>query len=188
MDLPVAALMQMFQALFIVVIVLYTLAAGIFDLRTRRIPNYLTVPVFVLALAAHTVNGGSTGLVFSLLGFVAGFGILFVLWLFGGGGGGDVKMMGALGAWLGPILTIWVFLGSALAIVFLTGGALLFSFATQGFLTMRRRYLSGGNGGGARARSGARRRWRNHLMPYAVPVALSTWVVLAIAWKTGSLP
>lgn len=188
MDLPVATLMQMFQVLFIGIIVLYTLVAGIFDLRTRRIPNYLTVPVFVLALAAHTANGGLAGLIFSLLGFAAGFGILFVLWLFGGGGGGDVKMMGALGAWLGPKLTIQVFLVSALAILFLAGGALLFSFVTQGFLTMRRRYLSGGDGGRPSPRSGARRRWRSHLVPYAVPVAVSTWVVLAIAWKTGTLP
>ena len=94
-----------------------TAIALIFDLRLRRIPNALTVLFFILGLSFHIVLAGWPGLRFSLLGFAAGFGPLFLLWLLGGGGGGDVKMMGALGAWLGGPVTILIFLGSAIAAI-----------------------------------------------------------------------
>ena len=68
------------------------------DLRSRRIPNWLTVSAFLGALAFHLAVTGWTGLASSMCGFATGFGTLFVLFLIGGGGGGDVKLMGRRGS------------------------------------------------------------------------------------------
>lgn len=104
-------------------IVGFTGVAAYVDWRTQKLPNWLTVSCFVSALVFHFVAGffgeyGGVGTAFiqlgwSLVGFATGFGILMVLWLIGGGGGGDVKMMGAMGAWLMPQLTLYVFIISA---------------------------------------------------------------------------
>ena len=80
------------------IIVLFTVVCLVTDVRTGRLPNWLTVPMFALGFLVHTLAHRWLGLQFSLLGFATGFGVLFVLWVFGGGGGGDVKMMSALGA------------------------------------------------------------------------------------------
>ena len=95
----------------------FTAVAMGWDLRTRRIPNLLNVASLGLALAWHASVGGWNGFLFSLGGFATGFGILFVLWLIGGGGGGDVKLMGAVGAWLGPQLTMIAFVASGVIVV-----------------------------------------------------------------------
>jgi len=75
-------------------------AAGC-DLRTRRIPNALTFPVLVVGLIWAAWRGGLSGLADS-----AGACILLALpyiflFIFAGGGAGDAKLMGAIGAWLG---------------------------------------------------------------------------------------
>ena len=55
-------------------------------------------------------------------GFGIGFGVLFVLWLMGAGGGGDVKLIGRAGAWLGAQLTVYTMMSGAVFVV-LGGGA-----------------------------------------------------------------
>jgi len=60
--------------------------------------------------------GGVDGFAFALVGFLAGFGLFFLLWIFGVCGGGDVKLVGAVGAWLGPG---YVFYAILLSIPFL---------------------------------------------------------------------
>jgi prepilin peptidase CpaA len=164
-------------------VALFILTAAALDLRTRRLPNWLTVPAFAAGLVFHTATGGWAGLGLSLGGFATGFGILLVLWLIGGGGGGDVKLMGALGAWLGPMMTLYVFFGSALLATF--GMVLLFfnALAQEGFSRASRRYLARRTAGGAIAADesplAAARRVRQRPMPYALLVAIATWLTLA---------
>ena len=98
---------------FLVCVAAFTALAAGFDLRTKKLPNRLTVPALVAAFVFHGATSGSSGQLTALAGFATGFGILLVLWIVGGGGGGDVKLMGALGAWLGPQGTLAVFLISA---------------------------------------------------------------------------
>ncbi len=179
---------------FVAFVTGFTMTAAISDLRTRKLPNWLTVPALVAALLMHTVINGLAGLGFSLFGFVTGFGILLVLWLTGGSGGGDVKLMGALGAWLGAGLTLRVFLVSTALAAIAAAAMLLAGTLSRGFGFVQRRYLAGGSA----ARPNARRpkdrelrrlrRQRRRLMPYAVPVALGTWLVLFSAWHSASLP
>lgn len=78
-----------------------SLAAALWDVRTRRIPNGLTAPLFLSGIAWHMYFGGMAGAMDSALGcFVAALPFL-VLFLYADGGAGDAKMMGAVGAWLG---------------------------------------------------------------------------------------
>jgi prepilin peptidase CpaA len=71
------------------------------DFRGQRIPNWLTYSGLIAALAVRFALGGWTGLKGGLVGMLLAGGIFFLLFLIGGMGGGDVKLMAAVGAWVG---------------------------------------------------------------------------------------
>ncbi len=179
--------MTALSALNPILVVVFTLAAAVSDWKTRKLPNWLTVSAFAVALFFHTVGGGLTGLMNSL-GFATGFGILLVLWLMGGSGGGDVKLMGALGAWLGAALTLRVFFVSAGLIAVFATAVMLYTLVSSGFHSVRRRYMAGSRKAPADADRRVRQRQQLRIMPYAVPVAVSTWLVLVDAWLREGFP
>lgn len=72
------------------------------DLRSSRIPNWLTIPAMVFGLAGHAWQHGLQGLLFSLFGLLVGLGLFLCLHLLGSVGAGDVKLMAAVGALVGP--------------------------------------------------------------------------------------
>jgi prepilin peptidase CpaA len=78
-----------------------SLAAAVWDLRQRRIPNALTFPVLGSGLAYSTWFGGLSGAAGSLGGCLLAALPFVILFLYAGGGAGDAKLMGAIGAWLG---------------------------------------------------------------------------------------
>lgn len=84
------------------------------DLRTRRIPNVLTFGAAGAGLAFHAFFSGS-GPLTALAGWITGVLIFSPLFLLRGMGAGDLKLLGALGAWLGPLMAIRIGLWSALA-------------------------------------------------------------------------
>ncbi|HEV3275390.1 MAG TPA: A24 family peptidase [Terriglobia bacterium] len=96
---------------------LFTGWAGWLDWRTRRIPNWLTVPGLLLGLALNSALFGWAGTKSSLEGAGLGLGLLLPFVLARGLGAGDWKLMGALGALLGPEKFIAVLLGT----VFIAG-------------------------------------------------------------------
>lgn len=162
------------EAVWAGAIVVFSLLAIIFDLRWRKIPNWLTVPMFVLGLLFHGLTAGGPGLLASLLGFATGFGLLFLMWLTGSGAGGDVKLMGALGAWMGARLTVYALIGSAVFVAVGGTALLCVAFLSHGPSRFRRRYVaSSGDSPQAKARRG--------LMPFALPLTLATWAI--VAWK-----
>jgi prepilin peptidase CpaA len=71
------------------------------DIRSMRIPNVLCAAAFAAALLYGGIAFGSHGLLVSLIGAAAGLGPMLVLYAARGIGAGDVKLFGALGAWLG---------------------------------------------------------------------------------------
>jgi len=78
-----------------------SLAAAIYDLRTRRIPNALTVPLLAAGLVWAAWRGGLSGLAdAAAVCFVLALPYV-LLFLFAKGGAGDAKLMGAIGAWMG---------------------------------------------------------------------------------------
>ena len=89
--------------------------ATVIDLRSQRIPNLLTFPFAITALAYHLLIRGPQGLWFSLAGLGLGFGLMFAPYLLRAMGGGDVKLLAAVGAWLGPQLVLVAFLLTSLA-------------------------------------------------------------------------
>lgn len=99
--------MDALQFIFLAII----LAIATFtDLRERRIPNKLTYPAMLLALGWHYAQGGADGLVFAAIGLAAGFSLMLPPFIFGVMGAGDVKLMAAAGAFLGPAGTLKAFL------------------------------------------------------------------------------
>lgn len=79
------------------VLVLLVLCAY-WDLRYRRIPNWATLPGTALGLGMNGLFLGWQGMKASGLGLLVGFGALLVLFALGWMGGGDVKLMAAVGA------------------------------------------------------------------------------------------
>jgi Flp pilus assembly protein protease CpaA len=102
-------------------VILVTLMGAAVDVRTRRIPNKLTGPFLLAGLILALVGApGFEGVGHVLRGiFVAGLPYI-ALWLIGGGGAGDAKMMLGVGAWLG-----WPAALVALLAVAIAGGVLV---------------------------------------------------------------
>jgi prepilin peptidase CpaA len=94
--------------------VLLALLAGWTDLRSRRIPNWLTVPGLLAGLALNCFFGGWSGLWVSLKGVGLGLALLLPFVLLRSLGAGDWKLAGALGAFSGPGLLVDLLLGSVL--------------------------------------------------------------------------
>src|SRR3954453_2102749 len=83
-------------------------AACMFDWRTRRIPNLLTFGGAAVACAFALTFHGLEGLAVALGGWGVGFVLLLPMFLLGGMGAGDVKLLACLGAWLGPHDAFWM--------------------------------------------------------------------------------
>jgi len=77
------------------------IVAAVIDIRVQKIPNLITFPTMILGLVYYGVTNGWDGLLFSLGGLALGIAIFFILYMMGGMGAGDVKLMGAVGAIIG---------------------------------------------------------------------------------------
>jgi prepilin peptidase CpaA len=100
------------------------------DVRTGRVPNTLTFGAAAIGLLFSAAHGGSGGLGASLLGYVVGLGVFLPLFALGGMGGGDVKLLAAFGAWLGPIGV----LGAAVCASLVGGAFAIIVAARRGYL------------------------------------------------------
>ena len=101
------------QTIWALTILLTALAAFV-DFRSRKIPNWLTVPAFVAGLTLRTVLFGWPGAKSALAGTGLALLVLLPLVLMRALGAGDWKLMGAVGAFLGPLMFLFVLLGSIL--------------------------------------------------------------------------
>jgi prepilin peptidase CpaA len=97
------------------VVLVAALIAAVTDLTRFKVYNLLTLPLLAAGLIYHAWDGGAAGLAMSAAGMLLGAGVLMVFFLMGGMGAGDVKLMAALGAWLGLPAVFYVFVVSALA-------------------------------------------------------------------------
>lgn len=88
--------------------------AVIWDLKWQRIPNWLTLPAMIMGLFFNTAPAGLQGLLAGASGLCLGLAVFFIPYLLGGMGGGDVKLMGAAGAFLGPKGVVLAFFYTAL--------------------------------------------------------------------------
>jgi prepilin peptidase CpaA len=123
------------------VLIIVLLAAAIYDVRYRRIPNWISVSGTLVGLL---LNGflyhGAPGLIFSLKGLLMGFGVYFLLYVLHAMGAGDVKLMAAVGSlvgwqdWFG-IFLITAILGGIMAMLLsLARGRVKTTFWNVGFI------------------------------------------------------
>lgn len=103
---------------------LFVTACVVSDVRTLRIPNAFTGPAMIAGVALNASYAGWGGVQASLTGFALATVLLFGPFALGGVGAGDVKMMSAVGALLGPrlvfeSLVIGIALGGVFAVVHL---------------------------------------------------------------------
>ncbi len=146
-------------------------SAAVLDLRWRRIPNWLTLTAFLGGLVLQATRYGLPGVGLGLAGAALGFGLLMPFYLMRAMGGGDVKLLAAVGALVGPQALVTVAIAAALAggvissIMLAQRGVLQVSLAE--IVTQPHRL----------SRSGAR-------APYAVAIAFGVYVSTLLASVT----
>jgi prepilin peptidase CpaA len=96
-----------------------SLVACVTDVRSRRIPNVLTFGAALAAVLFQSMAGGWAGAQSTVFGWLVGTAFFLPFFLVGGMGAGDVKLLAALGAWLGPTDVVYVGLYTSIA-----GGAI----------------------------------------------------------------
>jgi prepilin peptidase CpaA len=165
---------------------LLTWAAAV-DMRCRRIPNWITFSMMLAGFAqsftwARTVGGPAD----SMLGFLTGFGLTFIMFGLNAMGGGDVKLLAAIGAWLGPVPTLLIFAAESII-------GMLWVLAQAGWEGRLKRLLqnstviamslataveNGGAGLDEAAETGKACSSPSRL-PYAVPVLFATILIVS---------
>src|SRR4051812_43294499 len=102
------------------------LGAAVYDVRYRRIPNWLSMGGVIAGIAMNSfLYEGWAGMQFALIGMAVGFGAYFVLYMLRAMGAGDVKLMAAIGAcigwhnWFGTFI-ITAILGGIMSIILVT--------------------------------------------------------------------
>jgi len=96
-----------------VVLIAVVLTAGIYDLRYRRIPNWLNLSGIILGLGINTLLFEGHGLEEASLGLLCALAVYVPLYLIRGMGAGDVKLMAAVGAIAGPANWLGIFIATA---------------------------------------------------------------------------
>jgi prepilin peptidase CpaA len=154
---------------------------SVFDLRERRVPNWLTAPAFLSAIIAHGCSGGWSGLGDSVLAaLIAGL-AFFLFHLAGGMGAGDVKLIAACAAFVGIPYLSGLLLSTCIA-----GG--LFAIAVGLYRGVLRQTFA--KACGIVAHHGARglvphpemnlSTGRGIRLPFAVPIAAGCAITLAM--------
>ena len=147
------------------------------DVRVGKIPNWLTAPAACIGLILNGIDNGPDGVIHSLLGIAVGLGVFFLSSVFGRIlGGGDVKLLMAIGAIQGPTFLLWTIVYMAII-----GGvlAVAVSLWRRDFVASLRRLV-----GGLAMRAFAKvpidvgEVKPTARLPYAIPIALGSLTAL----------
>lgn len=165
----------------------FLIAAAVIDTRSRRIPNWLTFTLLGAGLLRGMLGLSGATPDAAVLGMLTGFALLLVMYVLGAVGAGDVKLMAAAGAWLGP--------GGVLALFLAASVVGLVVVLAQSARAGRLRELLGNTGllvlsatqvvriSSAQANANARAFTTiDRPLPYAVPVLIGTLMLLGIGW------
>ncbi len=176
----------------LIVVSAAVLVAAVIDFWKFKIHNLLTFPLFLSGVLYHGVNEGGAGMAESLVSALFGIGVLIVFYAMGGVGAGDVKLLGAIGAWLMMPLTFWVFMASSLAAGLYALVLVIYSgrFRETGInlRIMWYRLLAVGRhlGGEDRVETELTREDRRvRVIPFAAMIAVGMFSLLGVAWCLG---
>lgn len=124
-----------------VILIVMVLAAAVYDVRYRRIPNWVSVTGAAIGLALNTfLYRGAPGLLFAVKGLAVAFGLYFLLYALHAMGAGDVKLMGAVGSlvgwqdWFGIFLISAILGGMMALIVTVARGRVRKTVSNMGFI------------------------------------------------------
>lgn len=156
------------------VLLLALVISFITDIKERKIYNIVTFPTIIVGLIYHTVTNGWDGFLLSFLGLLVGFGLLFIPYVLGGIGAGDVKLLAAIGALKG---TYFVF--QSFFLIAIVGGIIAFSilvskkelgfFFKRIFFAMKFRTLDGIDNEDI-----------HHAFPYGIAIVLGTLLYIGV--------
>lgn len=156
------------------------LLASWIDYKQRRVPNWLNAAIAIAGLLAQAWFNGWAGVGAGVCGLCVGFAVLIVPWLMHGMGAGDVKLMMAIGVWLGPWITFLSFcvgavVGGIIAVAMILATGRLWqaygNLATIAFKVTHRNTLFSEFGS---AKSFGE---SSQLLPYGVPLTIGTMIV-----------
>ena len=158
------------------------LLASWIDYSERRVPNWLNAALIVMGFAVQGSFHGWSGLTIGFWGLLAGFGLLIGPWMMHGMGAGDVKLMAAIGVWIGPMLTLYSFARGAViggvvgVIMIVSTGRLYQAYANMSIILAKctNRQTMFTEFGSAKSFGNT-----SQLLPYGVPLTAGTLVILA---------
>ncbi len=170
-----------------------SLIAAATDVWKFKVYNLLTFPLLAFGLIYHGIHGGMPGLAGSLLGALAGFGLMIMLYMMGGMGAGDVKFVTALGAWLGLPLTLYVLIAGCIAagvyaaVLLVTAASLRETLLNMQLLWFRLSCLGRHLAYEDRVEVEVKRHdRRRRLIPFSAMIALG--LVATVAWMRTQSP
>jgi prepilin peptidase CpaA len=167
--------------------------AAVTDCASRRIPNWVSYTLILSGLLQSFTSRATVGFGGAVLGMLVGFGLTFIFFAVGAMGGGDVKLLTGVGAWLGPLGVLLVFFIEAivgmvqavlqamsqkrLGTVLRNSAVLAGSMASGGGdIGLSSLLEPGGEPGAAGGRA------IRYVLPYSVPVLIATALVVALRW------
>jgi prepilin peptidase CpaA len=103
------------EASFALTALCISIAGAVMDIKSAEVPNWLTGAGLAAGLVFRAYLGRWAGLEAGLCGALLGGGVLFLPFLVHGIGGGDLKLMAAVGAWVGGQHAIALILATATA-------------------------------------------------------------------------
>jgi prepilin peptidase CpaA len=180
--------MPLAPAIVAVLLVLAVLAA-VWDLRTRRIPNWLVLAGLIAGFGLNGFLFGLAGLETAGLGMLTGFGIYLVLHLLHAMGAGDVKFMAAVGSLVGwrewfHIFIVAVIIGAVAGVILaLSKGRLLRTINNVGYIISEIAHLRPPH---VRREDLDVKSEKALRMPHGAAIAAGIFIVVGWEWWTKS--
>ena len=170
-----------------------SLASACSDLKSRRIPNALTFPLFISGLVFSSINGGLSGFGEAFLACLM-LGVPYVLlFVFAGGGAGDAKLMAAIGTWLGLRQSAIVLLcvacaGIMMALIKAIAQGKLKLVLTSVFISLYSFLLCAAGGTKlqiADEQAASDMQSQESEMPYGIAICFGVCLAAVVVWRTG---
>jgi len=159
-----------------IILILLTFTSFITDITKKKIYNVQTYPSMVLGLILSYAAGGGHGILMSFAGLFTGLALLFIIFLAGGIGAGDVKFLGAIGALKGTVFVLWTMfytglIGGIMAFALLIWKGKLISTFRNFFTFLRHPVKAHGN----------QKPEERIYLPYGVAISLgSIWALCTV--------